>query len=168
MIMNKTLLPTCVLSKHIIFGDSVLFLETMTSNYYHSYLQSSTWKARRKAKLQQAKYKCKRCGERIGLQVHHLNYDRLGDERTDDLIVLCRACHWVADIERNGDNELRKEYSKKREKPFAQLMLESGKKLKYIPCKDCGFNKLPVKVPNARKMREAGLCEPCYKKRESQ
>jgi len=27
------------------------------------------------------------------LEVHHLTYDRLGDERMDDLEVLCPDCH---------------------------------------------------------------------------
>ena len=135
----------------------------MTGNYYHSYLQSSTWKERRSAKLQQAKYKCKRCGERIGLQVHHLNYDRLGDERTDDLIVLCRACHWVADVERKGNNELRKEYTRPIEIPERTIIANApprGKR-KYN-CVNCGAGCYTIGIPYANKMRLAKLCEKCF------
>ena len=30
---------------------------------------------------------------RANLQVHHLNYERVGNERDDDLILLCHRCH---------------------------------------------------------------------------
>ncbi len=39
---------------------------------------------------------CVACGGRWTLRngdLHHRNYDRLGHERFDDLIPLCRACH---------------------------------------------------------------------------
>ena len=39
---------------------------------------------------------CAVCGEPWTLRrgdLHHRNYDRLGHERFDDLIPLCRACH---------------------------------------------------------------------------
>jgi hypothetical protein len=39
---------------------------------------------------------CAACGGRWTLRngdLHHRNYDRLGHERFDDLIPLCRACH---------------------------------------------------------------------------
>ena len=33
------------------------------------------------------------CGVKHRLQVHHLTYERLGNERDEDLKVLCWACH---------------------------------------------------------------------------
>ena len=60
---------------------------------YKNYLQSSIWKQRRYAKLEKARFRCEECGECEELSVHHKTYERLGNERTDDLIVLCKSCH---------------------------------------------------------------------------
>lgn len=68
------------------------------SKEYVAYLNSSEWRSRRLAKLEQAKRRCEVCGETEGLQVHHQSYKDLGHERSDDLIVLCQACHSEADI----------------------------------------------------------------------
>ena len=160
MIDNKTRLPTDTLSKYLSFGGLVLFL-TYMSNFYHEYLQSDTWKERRQAKLQQAKYKCKRCGERTRLQVHHLNYKRLGNERSSDLIVLCTACHWVADSERRGDQEIRKKYSKPREVP-AKILEPIKKITRKYKCKKCDRKCHTYGIHNARKMCIEKLCEKCY------
>jgi hypothetical protein len=37
--------------------------------------------------------KCSLCPRTCELQVHHLNYERLGHERKKDVIVLCVRCH---------------------------------------------------------------------------
>ncbi len=42
--------------------------------------------------------KCERCGKKYSRRnweahVHHLTYERLGDERLDDVRVLCLECH---------------------------------------------------------------------------
>ena len=50
--------------------------------------------------MRRAKNRCEICGERDGLQVHHLNYDRLGHELPGDLKVVCQGCHWIADNQR--------------------------------------------------------------------
>lgn len=71
---------------------------------YLEYLKSDAWRERRASKLEASKFRCERCGEREGLEVHHLSYDRLGQERTDDLIVLCKSHHWVADELRRGND----------------------------------------------------------------
>ena len=74
---------------------------------YHEYLNSSTWKARRQAKLAKAKYRCENCGEKGYLEVHHKTYKNLGNEDTNDLIVLCKGCHWIAEqMRRNQDFKL--------------------------------------------------------------
>ena len=74
------------------------------SQKYIDYLKSAQWKKRRKAKLQQAKYRCEMCGEKSRLQIHHLNYNNLYNEKSTDLVVLCTSCHWIADEKRRGDN----------------------------------------------------------------
>lgn len=60
---------------------------------YHEYLQSSQWQETRD-KLFEAKGKqCNRCKSLQNIQVHHKTYDRLGQEKLNDLEVLCSACH---------------------------------------------------------------------------
>jgi len=41
------------------------------------------------------------------LSVHHLNYDNFGQERREDLKVLCDKCHKVADKQRARETEER-------------------------------------------------------------
>ncbi len=70
------------------------------SKGYLEYLSSPAWRERRLAKLEEANFKCSVCGGREALDVHHLTYERFGNEDTRDLIALCRSCHWVADMGR--------------------------------------------------------------------
>lgn len=61
-------------------------------NYVH-YLNSKHWQHKRKETLKYYGGKCTDCEGVANLQVHHLNYDRLGRERMADLQVLCADCH---------------------------------------------------------------------------
>jgi hypothetical protein len=60
---------------------------------YRDYLQTDHWKEVRAQMLKRAGHKCSLCGSRERLNVHHNNYQSLGDERWEDLAVLCRPCH---------------------------------------------------------------------------
>lgn len=60
---------------------------------YEQYLKTGHWKARREKALRLAGRRCQECGSAERLEVHHLSYDRLFQERDGDLIVLCRRCH---------------------------------------------------------------------------
>jgi 5-methylcytosine-specific restriction endonuclease McrA len=69
---------------------------------YDQYMKSSHWEWTRNRAISMAGKRCQRCDEPagrgknggpIGLNVHHLSYERLGNERSEDLIVLCRSCH---------------------------------------------------------------------------
>lgn len=74
-------------------------------DWYRRYLESEDWQEIRDAKLAAVDYRCERCptygrrgpgGMALGLQVHHLTYERCpGQERLDDLKVLCIVCHEV-------------------------------------------------------------------------
>lgn len=96
---------------------------------YAKYRSSSVWRATRDRRLAAAEYRCEfrptigdwhprrgyaygdRCTNAVGLEVHHLTYERLGAERNEDLEVLCRFHHLVrhafavaeADCETCGD-----------------------------------------------------------------
>lgn len=65
---------------------------------YRAHLKSAKWKKLRKAKLDEAHGQCQKCGAGQGRrEVHHKSYERLGDERLEDLIVLCPDCHAFED-----------------------------------------------------------------------
>ena len=60
---------------------------------YRRYLRSDAWAGRRERALRRAGGRCGRCGAGVPTEVHHLTYERLGDERDDDLLALCAPCH---------------------------------------------------------------------------
>lgn len=60
---------------------------------HRRYLQSSKWQEVRSAALRHHGKVCDKCGE-FGTDVHHLRYpDVQGEEKMEDLQVLCRDCH---------------------------------------------------------------------------
>jgi len=64
---------------------------------YRNYLLSDQWKRTRRKRLVFAGYRCERCNgaqkDGVILHVHHLTYQRKGNEALEDLIVLCKGCH---------------------------------------------------------------------------
>jgi len=72
---------------------------TLTSNPFMSatekseYLQSPKWKELKQAKLDQVGHKCEFCGAISHLHLHHITYDKLGDEDLSDLAILCDKHH---------------------------------------------------------------------------
>lgn len=60
---------------------------------YEEYLRSDHWKARSNVARVRDGHRCRDCYSRENLDVHHLTYERLGEERNGDLITLCRGCH---------------------------------------------------------------------------
>lgn len=59
---------------------------------YYEYIQSPEWKAKRAAIIAELKC-CVRCKSKYRLQIHHLNYDNLGHEKKEDIVLLCEFCH---------------------------------------------------------------------------
>jgi hypothetical protein len=70
------------------------------------YYRSPEWQYTRRQKLEQVGNRCERCGKAGRLDVHHLSYDNLYDERMEDLKALCRDCHGPADYEREYSSGL--------------------------------------------------------------
>lgn len=60
---------------------------------YTDYLLSDAWKEKRKEKLIHGGKRCEVCGTKKRLQIHHLTYERIFQERMDDLMILCRKHH---------------------------------------------------------------------------
>ena len=65
----------------------------MSAIDYRTYLESDAWQRQRRSALLFARNRCQVCNKSGRLDVHHRTYERLGDERPADLIVLCRDCH---------------------------------------------------------------------------
>jgi HNH endonuclease len=60
---------------------------------YDEYLQTCEWYETRAAARVRAGERCQVCNRSGPLDVHHRTYERRGQEREDDLTVLCRECH---------------------------------------------------------------------------
>ena len=79
---------------------------------YFEYIHSEDWQKQRIKRLKIDNFACVQCGSPLNLQVHHLTYDRLGNENIEtDLITLCRYCH--ERIEREKDNYRIKDFPRK-------------------------------------------------------
>lgn len=66
---------------------------TQVKDEYKRYLRSPQWLEKRGEALQRAAKRCQLCGFTEQLEVHHNTYEHLGDERPEDLVVLCSPCH---------------------------------------------------------------------------
>lgn len=77
-------------------------LKALGFESYQEYLESNLWKEKRTWILKCFKNKCQKCGEKGFLQVHHKNYNSVGNENMDDVTVLCYKCHKE---EHDGSND---------------------------------------------------------------
>lgn len=57
------------------------------------YLKSVQWNFIRSLVLARDNHKCAVCGATHNLQVHHITYERLGNEQGSDLATLCATHH---------------------------------------------------------------------------
>lgn len=60
---------------------------------YREYLASERWKILRKRLFAARGRACERCQGTTWLEAHHRTYTRFGNERLEDLEILCRVCH---------------------------------------------------------------------------
>jgi hypothetical protein len=68
------------------------------------YYKSEEWQSKRLFALHRAGNRCDKCASRSNLEVHHLTYEHLYDEKPEDLTVLCPRCHKSADRKREYEN----------------------------------------------------------------
>jgi hypothetical protein len=61
-------------------------------DYREEYLKSEHWKKKSREIRDRDKI-CRVCEKNSVDDVHHLSYDRLYDEREEDLVGVCRKCH---------------------------------------------------------------------------
>lgn len=60
---------------------------------YREYIKSKEWKLKADAAKRRAGYRCQVCNSAKRLQAHHRHYLTLGNERPEDITVLCNDCH---------------------------------------------------------------------------
>ena len=73
--------------------DQAERLRQLRAMPYREYLSTKEWKNTRGRAIKRAGKKCEHCGNKYNLDVHHLDYSRLGHEHNADLVVLCHTCH---------------------------------------------------------------------------
>lgn len=57
------------------------------------YMKSQKWATKREQILKRDGYMCVKCLSPDRLEIHHITYKRLGNEKSKDLATLCRNCH---------------------------------------------------------------------------
>ena len=65
----------------------------MSSKDKKTYMRSNQWKLLKFQVLTLQNNQCKLCSSTHDLQLHHLTYERLGNEYQSDLVALCGQCH---------------------------------------------------------------------------
>jgi len=60
---------------------------------YEAYLASPEWRVKREAVLSRCNRVCQVCEKSPATEVHHVTYDRVGEEQDGDLMGVCRTCH---------------------------------------------------------------------------
>ncbi|MBX3547782.1 MAG: hypothetical protein KF748_01375 [Xanthobacteraceae bacterium] len=62
---------------------------------YQQHIASGQWQNLRRRVKQERGNRCERCGaENVSLALHHKHYGTLGNERSQDVEVLCQECHF--------------------------------------------------------------------------
>lgn len=66
--------------------------KTLGFETYEDYLLSEIWESKKNFMIKLKKC-CKNCKSTDNLNVHHKTYLNVGNEKEDDLEVLCITCH---------------------------------------------------------------------------
>lgn len=140
----------------------------MNKQQYQEYLKSEHWEKKKEDFFTNRKYRCLLCGSRMKLEVHHLTYKNLGNEKKIDLVYLCRFCHdkatfsaekekinefLITNRSRNIINRDKPTYNTKEAISFRKRLQRKNRRFKYR----CGINynkKLKIKP---RRKDYAGL-----------
>lgn len=70
-----------------------LLIQRLKGMPYEKYLQTEHWRHVRILALERAGGRCQLCNKTERLQVHHRTYERRGEEKPEDVTVVCRPCH---------------------------------------------------------------------------
>ena len=75
----------------------------MNRTDYQAYLASRAWALKRATVRERSDGLCERCWRNPMEAVHHKTYERIGDERLDDLMAICDFCHQFLSGKRDVD-----------------------------------------------------------------
>lgn len=75
------------------YHERIAALDKYRETFHKRYLRTDAWSKKKALVRLRSREWCERCGKKKGEEVHHLTYDRLGDELLTDLVHLCGACH---------------------------------------------------------------------------
>ena len=77
---------------------------------YEKHLKSAKWKNTKSDLMKMRGKKCEVCGQYSPkLELHHITYERLGNESAKDLLILCAPCHKKEDKKREQKNSAKRE-----------------------------------------------------------
>jgi hypothetical protein len=65
----------------------------MNKSDYHKYLSSRKWFLKKNTIIKRSKGICEKCRLYPVDHIHHATYERIGNEKSDDLLGLCEGCH---------------------------------------------------------------------------
>lgn len=113
-------------------------MQTHSKADYAAYIASDDWAAKRRLYWASTDQACARCGTTDNLHVHHMTYERFGNELLSDLLGLCQGCHTLVHEEhrRLGGNLMQVtlkvvkqrpvKYERKAPPPFVPKHLRPG------------------------------------------
>ena len=112
----------------------------------HICTPSSRWQVLRAQAMLRARGICEVCGDRVATQVHHVTYERLGNERPNDLLALCSGCHVT----------ITPEYEAAAFAEAKRLERELANEIGYAACNDDYRRAYELLPPGWRITRSAG------------
>lgn len=141
---------------------------------YYSYIKSTEWRKKADEAKSRAGHRCQVCNRPqsiVTLNAHHRTYERLGNERPEDITVLCHECHELFEkqnkIVRPADDERQCEQCHKLfkpNKPFHKLCptCAAGKSNKSSQpiCDTCSKPFKPLRPTHT-------TCRSCYRAKRS-
>lgn len=75
------------------YREKISKKNTLKTMPYKEYLQTKHWKMFARLAKKKAGWICNACSSGDNLNVHHLTYERRGNEKFSDVVVLCKECH---------------------------------------------------------------------------
>jgi hypothetical protein len=101
-------------------GKSITCSDGAVFKNHAAYIVSKQWEAKRQEFFSSIRFWgcCVVCGAKKKLQVHHMHYRNIGNEKIEDLTCLCAKCH-----KKHHGIE-----TKKNEKPVQRKKKKKGKK----------------------------------------
>lgn len=98
---------------------------------YVNYLKSKHWQNIRDRLIGEKKV-CAACGYVVPvIQLHHMNYDRLGHELDSDLAALCPNCHKLVHKAKSEQYSVSKKKKKKRKSSYRNKKCKNCRSFSY-------------------------------------